>query len=506
MYDTTAESLTLVATDSTDSMTVAQTVEVTFTAGIPQVSQSSVQASPSSVPADGSTQSTITVTLEDHNGNPVPGITVALAALSGSSHISPSTGTVTNTSGQATFEVTDTAAEVVLYRATDTTDDLPLVGEEVQVTFGTPPPTVPVIGDSDIVAGSTSVPADGHSSATIEVILNDDNGLPLSGKSVTLVPSSVNAVVSPSTLSTGSTGSASFTVTDETSEIVTFTATDLSDNFPLNGLNVTITFTPVVASATTSASAGPLNRPLVSMARDGSAGYWLVASDGGVFAKGDATFYGSTGALHLNAPIVGMAATPDGGGYWLAASDGGVFNYGNANFYGAMGGDHLNAPIVGIAATPDGKGYWLVASDGGVFNFGDALFYGSTGGMHLNQPVVGMAATPDGKGYWLVASDGGVFNEGDAVFEGSTGGMHLNQPVVGMAPTPDGKGYWLVASDGGVFNEGDAVFHGSTGSIDLNAPIVGMAPTPDGGGYWLVASDGGVFTEGDAVFQGSMAG
>ena len=36
-------------------------------------------------------------------------------------------------------------------------------------------------------------------------------------------------------------------------------------------------------------------------------GYWLVASDGGVFAYGDAGFYGSTGALTLNKPIVGMA-------------------------------------------------------------------------------------------------------------------------------------------------------------------------------------------------------
>jgi hypothetical protein len=37
------------------------------------------------------------------------------------------------------------------------------------------------------------------------------------------------------------------------------------------------------------------------------AGYWLVASDGGIFAFGDATFYGSTGAIRLNQPIVGMS-------------------------------------------------------------------------------------------------------------------------------------------------------------------------------------------------------
>ena len=49
----------------------------------------------------------------------------------------------------------------------------------------------------------------------------------------------------------------------------------------------------------------------------------MVASDGGVFTFGDATFQGSTGALTLNKPIVGMAVDPASGGYWLVASDGG---------------------------------------------------------------------------------------------------------------------------------------------------------------------------------------
>ena len=71
---------------------------------------------------------------------------------------------------------------------------------------------------------------------------------------------------------------------------------------------------------------------------------------------GDAPFYGSTGVLHLNQPIVGMAATPDGGGYWLVASDGGIFAYGDARFYGSAGSIHLNQPIVGMAADPRRRG------------------------------------------------------------------------------------------------------------------------------------------------------
>jgi hypothetical protein len=119
-----------------------------------------------------------------------------------------------------------------------------------------------------------------------------------------------------------------------------------------------------------------------------------VASDGGIFSFGSAQFYGSTGNITLNKPIVGMASTPDGHGYWTVASDGGIFSFGDAQFYGSMGGSHLNKPIVLMASTPDGHGYWLVASDGGIFSFGDAGFLGSMGGSHLNKPIVAMGARP----------------------------------------------------------------------------------------------------------------
>jgi hypothetical protein len=234
-----------------------------------------------------------------------------------------------------------------------------------------------------------------------------------------------------------------------------------------------------------------------------TAGYQLIASDGGVFSFGDKPFAGSTGGTHLNSPVVAAAASCGHDGYWLAAADGGVFNFCDAGCYGSMGGARLNAPVVGMAGTGTGRGYWMVASDGGVFNFGDADFKGSAGKVELNSPVVGMAATPSGKGYWLVASDGGIFNYGDAGFFGSTGAIKLNQPIVGMAPTPTGQGYWLIASDGGIFAFGDAAFFGSTGGMTLNQPIVAMIVAPSGTGYWLIASDGGVFTFGVAPFLGS---
>jgi hypothetical protein len=275
---------------------------------------------------------------------------------------------------------------------------------------------------------------------------------------------------------TGKTGSVSITWTGPTAPTTSTTSTTIS------------------TTTTTTAPSGPQQ------------GYTEVASDGGIFAFGKAPFFGSTGNIKLNKPIVGMTWTRSGKGYYLVASDGGVFAFGDAAFLGSTGNTRLNSPVVGMRVTPSGKGYYLVASDGGIFSFGDATFRGSTGAIKLNKPIVGMAVTPSGQGYWLAASDGGIFAFGDAPFLGSTGNIKLNSPVVGMAATSTGKGYWFVASDGGIFNFGDAAFFGSTGAIKLNKPIVAMIATPIDKGYWLVASDGGIFAFGDATFQGSMGG
>ena len=58
------------------------------------------------------------------------------------------------------------------------------------------------------------------------------------------------------------------------------------------------------------------------------------------------------------------------------ASDGGMFAFGDAPFDGSMGGQPLQRPIVGRRGGRPGAGYWMVAADGGIFAF-DAPFYGS---------------------------------------------------------------------------------------------------------------------------------
>jgi hypothetical protein len=73
-----------------------------------------------------------------------------------------------------------------------------------------------------------------------------------------------------------------------------------------------------------------------------------------------------------------MAATPSGRGYWLLASDGGVFAFGDAPFAGAAAGAATPAQprAVGMAATPTGRGYRIARSDGSVAAFGDDALLG----------------------------------------------------------------------------------------------------------------------------------
>src|SRR2546423_10678892 len=67
-----------------------------------------------------------------------------------------------------------------------------------------------------------------------------------------------------------------------------------------------------------------------------AAGYWLGASDGGIFAF-NAPFLGSAGSLKAHKPRVWRAATPHSLGYRLGAAGGGVFSYRPAPLFRSPG-------------------------------------------------------------------------------------------------------------------------------------------------------------------------
>jgi putative cell wall-binding protein len=89
-------------------------------------STSTITASSTSAPADGTTPVTITVTLLDPFGTAVTGKSVTLAQGPGHSSISSAPGAVTDSNGQVQFQVTDSTAEAVTYTAVDTTDHVTL--------------------------------------------------------------------------------------------------------------------------------------------------------------------------------------------------------------------------------------------------------------------------------------------------------------------------------------------------------------------------------------------
>ncbi len=247
-------------------------------------------------------------------------------------------------------------------------------------------------------------------------------------------------------------------------------------------------------------------------------GYWLVGSDGGIFSFGSAQFYGSTGSLHLQRPVVGITPTANRGGYWMVASDGGIFAFGNAGYYGSIPGSglapagsglphSLDAPIVGMVPSHDGGGYFMVASDGGVFAFGDARFEGSCPGIGGCRGAA-VAVVPDatGNGYWVVTSTGAVYTFGDAVNYGQPGQQSSN--ITSAAATANGGGYWILDGAGQVFPFGDAASlggmpAGSAGGFD---PASAIFATSDGAGYWVVTALGKVSCFGDAPDDGDMSG
>jgi hypothetical protein len=245
-------------------------------------------------------------------------------------------------------------------------------------------------------------------------------------------------------------------------------------------------------------------------------GYWLVGSDGGIFNFGAAGFFGSTGSLQLQRPVVGIVPTKSRQGYWLDASDGGIFSFGDAGFFGSIPGlgyhpagsglpNSLNAPIVGMVPSSTGQGYFMVASDGGVFAFGDAKFAGSCPGIGgCSGSAVAVMPDHSGNGYWLVTSTGAIYAFGDAPYFG--GPPPEPVAVVDAVPTPDGQGYWLLYANGAVYPYGDAVNDGGPlGYVNIYNPARAIFPTADGVGYWVASAKGDVFSSGDAPFLGSMS-
>ena len=215
-------------------------------------------------------------------------------------------------------------------------------------------------------------------------------------------------------------------------------------------------------------------------------GYWLDASDGGVFSFGDTQFYGSIPGLglhpagsglpnSLNAPIVGMVPSHDQGGYFMVASDGGVFAFGDAHFAGSCPGiGGCSGAAVAVMPDASGNGYWLVTADAATSTPSATRPTSGRPGPSP-RPITSAVATPDGRRLldprrrraglrlrrrhrrWATSRPGPPV--------GST------RPRAIFA-TSDGGGYWVSDALGKVFTFGDAPNDGDMSGTHLNGSII----------------------------------
>jgi alpha-galactosidase len=217
--------------------------------GIVDAATSTVSASPTAVPADGTATSTISVTLKDSGNSPAAGKEVSLSG-NGSATIETINNT-TNAGGVASFTVKSNTVGTEQFTATDVTDGNLVITQTASVNFQTPVVIGPVsAANSTVVTSAASVLANGISTTTITVTLRDSNGLLITNEGVSLSGSPSGAPISPAgPQTTNGSGQALFSVKSTTIGPVAFTATSATNNVTISQ-TANVNFTdPLLAQA-----------------------------------------------------------------------------------------------------------------------------------------------------------------------------------------------------------------------------------------------------------------
>src|SRR3954464_8048978 len=183
---TVSATVDLVAANQIGSVTVTATLDadqasttVTVLAGPPSAATSSLVASETTVIADGTSQITLTVTVEAAFGNPVAGTAVTLSA-SGSSNTFGAISGITDVFGVFSTTLASTLGQTETVTATEGG-----IQESTTVTF-VATGGVPSAATSSLVASPATVNADGASQTTLTVTVEDEFGNPVAGTAVTL--------------------------------------------------------------------------------------------------------------------------------------------------------------------------------------------------------------------------------------------------------------------------------------------------------------------------------
>ena len=231
-----AEAKTISAT--ANGIALNQTASVSVTAGGVSASQSTLDATPASISADGGS-ATITVTAKDGSGNPVSGATVVLTATGTGNTLTQPAG-FTDGSGVATGTLSSTVSEAKTVSAT--IDGVALTQTSaVAVTAGS------VSADQSTVAASPETIQAGNGASTITVTARDAHGNLISGATVVLDATGTgNTLVQPAG-STTTNGVATGSLASSVAESKTVSAM-------INGTAVTQTASVSVTAPSVSSS------------------------------------------------------------------------------------------------------------------------------------------------------------------------------------------------------------------------------------------------------------
>ncbi len=156
--------------------------------------------------ADSTDSISVTVTVRDAFGNPVDSIGVELVVSGTACYIDPPGAVLSDTAGEAAFDLRSTAAGAKTVRARI---DGMLKANGVDVLFIAGPPDTAV---SEIAAVPLTATADSSEYVTATVTVFDAHRNPVSGAYVTLVVSGTKNYINPAGITTGSGGTAPFTI------------------------------------------------------------------------------------------------------------------------------------------------------------------------------------------------------------------------------------------------------------------------------------------------------
>jgi hypothetical protein len=207
-------------------------------AGPPSASRSTIAASTSGVTANGVATTTLTVTVEDANGNAVAGTAVTLSA-SGSGNIFGAISGTTDANGVFTTTLASTLAQSETITASEGS-----VQEQTSVTFV---PGAVASTTSSIVSSLPTVMADGHSTTTLTVTVEDANGNAVAGTAVTLSASGSDNIFGSISGTTNANGVFTTTLASTLAQSETITATE-------SGIQeqVSVNFSTVIQTDTSS--------------------------------------------------------------------------------------------------------------------------------------------------------------------------------------------------------------------------------------------------------------